>query len=69
MSKQIKTLRNQLSKLGVNKAQADAGTSEGYPAVFVRWNGDEEVFTGYDAMNPYDVNAERVARFADDKLK
>ncbi len=69
MSKKVQNLRNQLSKLGVNKAQADAGTSEGYPAIFVRWNGDEEVFTGYDPLNHYDVNAERVARFADDKLK
>ncbi len=69
MSKKIQNLRKQLSKLGVNKAQADAGTSEKYPAIFVRWNGDEEVFTGCDPLNPYDANAERVSRFADDKLK
>lgn len=68
MSKKVQNLRNQLSKLGVNKAQAEAVKSEGHPAVMVRWNGSEELFTGYDVTNPYDTNKERVTRFSDDKL-
>lgn len=45
-------------------------TSEGYPAIKVRWNGDEQIFTGYDELNPFDeemVKA-RFDRFKDENL-
>lgn len=65
----VQKLRKQLAKLGINKAQAEAGTSEGYPAIWVRWNGDSEVFTGCDELNPNDPMAARVERFEDSKLR
>ena len=64
-------LRKQLSKLGINKAQAHTMTTEGYPAIKVRWNGDEEIFTGYDELNPFDeemVEA-KFGRFKDENIK
>jgi hypothetical protein len=64
----IKKLRNQLKSLGINKAQADAGTCEGKPAVWLRWNGDEEVFTGVATDNPFDPMVSRIERFEDSKL-
>lgn len=65
----FKDLRKKLSKLGINKAQAEAGTSEGHPAIWLRWNGDSEVYTGHDEMNPFDPMADRVARFEDSNLQ
>ena len=62
-------LKQQLKQMGITKAVAGVGTSEGYPAVFLRWNGDEEVFTGADENNPFDPMASRVSRFEDSKLK
>ncbi len=70
----LNKLRKQLASLGINKAQANAGTSEGHPAIFVRWNGDEEVFTGY--ADNYDADPRdrecaerRLSRFKDSNLK
>lgn len=60
-----KNLRKQLAELGINKAQANAGTSEGYPAIWLRWNGDEEVFTG----GLDDEYTRRLSRFKDSNLK
>lgn len=70
----IRKLRQQLAGLGINNAQADAGSCDGYPAIFIRWNGDEEVFTGYaDGYDADPRNAEmaeqRLARFKDSNLK
>jgi hypothetical protein len=64
----IKQLRKQLKSIGITKAQADAGTSEGYPAVWVRWNGQEEVFTGLDANDPNDIALIKLEKFKDSKL-
>lgn len=69
-----KNLRKQLSNLGINKAQAANITSEGNPAVLVRWNGDEEVFTGYADGHDADPREaeyakQRLARFQDSNLK
>ena len=64
----IKQLRKQLRSIGINKEQAEAGTSEGYPAVWVRWNGQEEVFTGLDETDPNDIALTKLARFKDSKL-
>lgn len=69
MNKKVQILRKQLSRLGINKAQAEAGTSEGNPAIWLRWNGDNEVFTGCDELNPNDPMAARVERFGDNKLR
>ena len=62
-------LKKQLKKMGITKAVAAVGTSEGYPAVFLRWNGDKEVFTGANENDPFDPMASRVSRFEDSKLK
>jgi len=63
-----KQLKKQLKQMGITKAIASVGTSEGYPAVFLRWNGKEEVFTGVDSLNPHDPMAARVERFKDSNL-
>ena len=70
----VKSLRKQLSNLGINEAQAENMTSEGHPAIMVRWNGDEEVFTGYD--DTYDADPrdaeyaeQRLSRFKDSNIK
>jgi hypothetical protein len=64
----IKQLRKQLRDIGINKAQAGFGTSEGYPAVFVRWNGQEEVFTGLDTNDPDDIALIKLEKFKDSNL-
>lgn len=63
-----KQLKNQLKQMGITKAVAGVGTSEGNPCVFLRWNGREEVFTGADEMNPFDTMAKRVESFKDSNL-
>jgi hypothetical protein len=63
-----KKLLNQLKEMGISRAVSGKGTSEGYPAIFLRWNGDSEVFTGCDMLNPNDPEAARVERFKDSKL-
>lgn len=64
-----KQLKKQLKQMGITKAIASTGTSEGYPAVFLSWNGDHEVFTGANEMDPNDYAARRVERFKDSNLK
>ncbi len=63
-----KQLKKQLKQMGITKAVAGIGTSEGHPAVFLRWNGDKEVFTGANDLDPNDPMAIRVERFKDNKL-
>ena len=66
----LNKLRKQLSDLGINKAQADAGTSEGSPVIFVRWNGDEETFSGYNELDPFEeeIVEARLERFKDSNI-
>lgn len=69
----FKNLRKQLTQLGINKAQAESITSEDYPAVMVRWNGDKAVFAGYaDGYDADPLDAEyaeqRLSRFKDSNL-
>lgn len=66
-------LQKQLSKLGINKAQAKVITVDGNEAVIVRWNGDEEQFFGFDDSDDADPLDEvyavaKVLRFADHLL-
>jgi hypothetical protein len=61
-------LVKQLKQMGITKAVSSTGTSEGYPAVFLCWNGDEEVFTGSNEHDPSDPMSRRVERFQDSKL-
>lgn len=65
-----KTLAAQLQKLGITKAVGDYGTSEGYPAIYLRWNGESEAFCGYDELNPLDEEETRrkLDRFMDKNL-
>lgn len=63
-----KQLVKQLKKMGITKAVSHTGMSAGYPAVFLRWNGDEEVFTGSNELDPFDPMTVRAERFRDDKL-
>jgi hypothetical protein len=64
----IKQLKNQLKEMGITKAIETTGQSEGYPAVFLRWGKDTEVFTGADPLDPDDPMARRADRFRDDRL-
>lgn len=67
----IKKLRKQLKEMGINKAQGESMTTEGYPAIMVRWNGDEEIFTGIDPLGDPGLNEyteQRLERFKDENL-
>jgi hypothetical protein len=64
-----KQLKKQLEEMGITRAIESVGTSEGYPAIFLRWNQDTEVFTGADLLDPDDPMAARVERFKDENLK
>jgi len=61
-------LKKQLAGMGITKAVCCVGTSEGLTAVFLRWDGREEIFTGMDELNPLDPSAARVESFKDSNL-
>ncbi len=45
---------NELTKLGLSEAIADKNAmANGYKAIFLRWNGMEEYYTGYDQNSEY----------------
>jgi hypothetical protein len=50
-----KQMLSHLKSLGINEAVADkAASTEGNPAILLRWNGREEYYTGFGA----DIQAE-----------
>lgn len=63
----IQKIRKNLASFGINKAQADAGTCEGRPAVFLRWNGNEDVVT--DSTPDEVIEHRYVPRYADENLQ
>ena len=63
-------LQAQLNEMGINKAYAGVGTSEGWPVVFLKWNGQEDIFGGYDDDNllAQMETEQRLSRFKDENL-
>ena len=55
-----KAMRRNLVGLGLRGAIADSNAStNGYPAILLRWNGKEEYYTGQDIYEPGDDPADQ----------
>jgi len=71
-SKVFNKLRKQLAEMGITKAAANEGTSEGYPVIFLRWNGRDDVYTGIigNEMDPMaqEITEQRFIQFKDENL-
>jgi hypothetical protein len=66
-----KTLVNHLKEIGLENAIADTrASSEGNPAVLLRWNGHEEYYTGTDIPDAeYPVETPEQLRYRNWLLK
>ena len=68
----IKDIKQQLNDMGISEAIASTGTVDGSLAAFLRWNGDEEYYTGADLPEGWhpdlQIASERLAKFKDENL-